>query len=242
MSFKLDVKRVWAGRHIGFRVITHFYLGVRRTPRSNLGSFTCSSGLSSVDTCVCSWREIGSTWLSSSWLRCSSVIELAWLLTVAAVPTLSADKELQSSCSHSQRMMHLGWIPGHFPLFGYKGQGWVVMWYLLCIWVYLLDKSVLDAYYVLKISLWSRGAPWDPIFECVWMCFCFRELRRWHSIRLSCLGLKKKSSWSSLVAQMVKNPPAKQETWVQSLGWEDPLEEGKTTHSGILAWGILWIS
>lgn len=191
MSFKLDVKRVWAGRHIGLRVITHFYLGVRRTPQSNLGSFTCSSGLSSVDTCVCSWREIGSTWLSSSWLRCSSVIELAWLLTVAAVPTLSADKELQSSRSHSQRMLHLGWIPGHFPLFGYKGQGWVVMWYLLCIWVYLLDKFVLDAYYVLKISLWSRGVPWDPIFECVWMCFCFHELRRWHSIRLSCWALKK---------------------------------------------------
>ena len=42
--------------------------------------------------------------------------------------------------------------------------------------------------------------------------------------------------WASLVAQLVKNPPAKQETWVQSLGCEDPLEEGKTTHSSILAW------
>jgi len=37
---------------------------------------------------------------------------------------------------------------------------------------------------------------------------------------------------------MVKNPPAMWETWVQSLGWEDPLEEGMATHSGILAWGI----
>ena len=43
----------------------------------------------------------------------------------------------------------------------------------------------------------------------------------------------------SLVAQMVKNPPAMQETWVWSLGWEDPLEKGKATHSSILAWGIL---
>ena len=34
---------------------------------------------------------------------------------------------------------------------------------------------------------------------------------------------------------MVKNPPARQETWVQSLGWEDPLEEGIATHSNILA-------
>ena len=39
----------------------------------------------------------------------------------------------------------------------------------------------------------------------------------------------------SLVAQSVKNPPAMQETWVQSLGWEDPLEEGMATHSSILA-------
>jgi len=39
--------------------------------------------------------------------------------------------------------------------------------------------------------------------------------------------------------QMVKNPPAMQETWVQSLGWEDPLEEGRATHSSILAWIFL---
>ena len=41
-------------------------------------------------------------------------------------------------------------------------------------------------------------------------------------------------SWASLVAQLVKNPPAKQETWVQSLGWEEPLEKGMATHSSIL--------
>ena len=40
------------------------------------------------------------------------------------------------------------------------------------------------------------------------------------------------------VAQMVKNLPAMQETWVQSLGWEDPLEKGKATHSSILPWRI----
>ena len=44
---------------------------------------------------------------------------------------------------------------------------------------------------------------------------------------------------TSLVAQTVKNPPAMQETWVQSLGWEDPLEEGMATYSSILAWTIL---
>ena len=40
--------------------------------------------------------------------------------------------------------------------------------------------------------------------------------------------------WASLVAQLVKNPPAVQETWVQSLGWEDPLEKGMATHPGVL--------
>ena len=44
----------------------------------------------------------------------------------------------------------------------------------------------------------------------------------------------------SLVAQLIKNPPAMQEIWVRSLCWEDPLEKGKDTHSGILAWRIAW--
>ena len=43
---------------------------------------------------------------------------------------------------------------------------------------------------------------------------------------------------ASLMAQLVKNLPAMQETWVRSLGWEDPLEEGMATHSSILAWKI----
>ena len=42
------------------------------------------------------------------------------------------------------------------------------------------------------------------------------------------------------MAQLVKNLPAMRETWVQSLGWEDPLENGKATHSSILAWRIPW--
>ena len=43
---------------------------------------------------------------------------------------------------------------------------------------------------------------------------------------------------ASLVVQMAKNPPAMRETWVRSLGQEDPLEEGVATHSSILAWRI----
>ena len=47
-------------------------------------------------------------------------------------------------------------------------------------------------------------------------------------------------SWASLVAQLVKNPPAMWETWIQSLGWEYRPEKGKATHSSILAWRIPW--
>ena len=47
-------------------------------------------------------------------------------------------------------------------------------------------------------------------------------------------------TWASLLAQMVKNLPSMQETWVRSLSWEDALEKGKATHSSILAWRIPW--
>ena len=50
------------------------------------------------------------------------------------------------------------------------------------------------------------------------------------------IGYPLQYSWTSLVAQLVKNQPAMRETWVQTLGWEDPLEEGKATHANILAW------
>ena len=58
-------------------------------------------------------------------------------------------------------------------------------------------------------------------------------LKKGKSTHSSILGLH-------LVAQLVKNLPAKWETWVQTLGWEDPLEKGKATHSSILAWRIPW--
>ena len=55
------------------------------------------------------------------------------------------------------------------------------------------------------------------------------------------IGYPLQYSWTSLVTQMVKNLPAiKPATQVQSLGWEDPLEEGMATHSSVLAWRIPW--
>ena len=54
------------------------------------------------------------------------------------------------------------------------------------------------------------------------------------------MGYPFQYSWTSLVAQLVKNPLAMWETWVRSLGWEDLLEKGKATHPSILAWRIPW--
>ena len=54
------------------------------------------------------------------------------------------------------------------------------------------------------------------------------------------IGYPLRYSWASLVAQLVKNLPAMRETWVPSLGWEDPLEKEMATHSSILAWRIPW--
>ena len=54
-----------------------------------------------------------------------------------------------------------------------------------------------------------------------------------HFVMVDCFMLQ--NQWASLMAQLVKKPPAMQETWVQSLGWKDLLEEGMATHSSILA-------
>ena len=75
---------------------------------------------------------------------------------------------------------------------------------------------------------------------CVRACAC--RIFSIHSSadgRLSCFCSL--SGASSLVAQALKNPPAKRETWVRSLGWEDPLEEGTTSHSSVLGWRIPWM-
>ena len=55
------------------------------------------------------------------------------------------------------------------------------------------------------------------------------------------IGYPLQYSWTSFVAQLVKSPPSMRETWVRSLDWEDPLENGKATHFSILAWRIPWI-
>ena len=81
--------------------------------------------------------------------------------------------------------------------------------------------------------------------------FCLKNPMDWeawwataHRVAKSQTWLKQFSThnniWFLPVSQIVKNLPAVWETWVQSLGWEDPLEKGMATHSSILAWRILW--
>ena len=60
----------------------------------------------------------------------------------------------------------------------------------------------------------------------------------WDSLPREGIGYPHQYSWASLLAQTIKNPPTMQEIWLQSLGWEDPLEEGMATHSNILSWRI----
>ena len=58
------------------------------------------------------------------------------------------------------------------------------------------------------------------------------------SSTLAVIYLFEEDHGASQVAQLVKNPPAMRETWIQSLGWEDPLQKGMATHSSILAWRV----
>ena len=89
-------------------------------------------------------------------------------------------------------------------------------------------------------------------FVCMCVCVCVRACVRVHAHAWTCyiffihstaggrLGcFYSLSGASSLAAQALRNPPAVRETWVRSLGWEDPLEEGMASNSSILAWRIL---
>ena len=78
----------------------------------------------------------------------------------------------------------------------------------------------------------EQGGRPTRVPEMVLTCVTFEN-----TSRRNCLfsGTPTSIIWASLVAQLVKNTPAMQETWVRSLGWEDPLEEGMATHSSIFA-------
>ena len=106
---------------------------------------------------------------------------------------------------------------------GMPVQGWdlrVCIWFLFHIWLAHIWRKFWLLCFILCLSLlrnWSEKA----------------GTRRWYFEGTN-------SNRASLVAQTVKNLPAIQKTWIQSLCWEDPLEEGMATHSSILAWRIPW--
>ena len=66
----------------------------------------------------------------------------------------------------------------------------------------------------------------------------YRVLWTWWGAPGEGIGCPLQYSWAFLMAQLVNNPPAMWETWIRSLGWEDPLEKGMATHSSVLAWRI----
>ena len=81
---------------------------------------------------------------------------------------------------------------------------------------------------------------WPSLLLIIWPDFCLFPSSRFLKMKLLSARMKsekrKFSLRASLMAQTVKNPPAMWETWIQSLGWKDALEEGMATHSRILAW------
>ena len=93
--------------------------------------------------------------------------------------------------------------------------------------VYLSSKNFMTSCIWLKAE--QHIFKWFFLFK---LCLLYKEIIQ-HLLLISYYR-------ASLVAQMVKNLPAMWETWVRSLGWEDPPEEGMATHSSLLAWRIPW--
>ena len=123
----------------------------------------------------------------------------------------------------------------HFKLIFVSGVGWCPS-FIFCLWL----SSFLNTSY-----WWRYPSPIEyswilvvyllTLYVEVYFLVLYFVLLVYVSVFMLMLYC---FNWVSLVAQMVKNPPAMQKTWVQSLSWEDPLEKGMATHFSILAWRI----
>ena len=114
-----------------------------------------------------------------------------------------------------------------------------LIWLLMYLYVNL-NYLFYSLYFIRGFPLWSSG--WDSTLamQVAWVQSLVRELISY----MLCNAAKRFFFFfkrASLVAQLVENPLAMWETWVQSLGCEDTLEKRKATHSSILAWRISWI-
>ena len=90
----------------------------------------------------------------------------------------------------------------------------------------------------LQVLIVKIGLVYD-LTSVVWWTKVTHKYQNYAEVKLLIAWLSKRKR-ASLVAQLVKNPPTMQETWAPSLGWEEPLEKQKATHSSILAWRIPW--
>ena len=102
------------------------------------------------------------------------------------------------------------------------------------------SSIVINNYFISKL-LYAYKIPFNCIFTILSCSFIVNPLlNNLKKMRVALLGATLMQEhgkwWASFVAQMAKNPPTLQETWVWSLGWEDPLEEGMSIHSSILIW------
>ena len=104
------------------------------------------------------------------------------------------------------------WGPEEYSMF----VEWVWVRWSRASWLLLFSHSVIS----------DSVTPWTAAHQAPLSFTVFR------------IRLRFTSTGASLVAQLVKNLPAMPESWVRSLGWEDPLEKGKATHCSILAWRI----
>ena len=121
---------------------------------------------------------------------------------------------------------HIIWLPS----LKHQLVLWLWVWYLNCL--------------ILSFLFYKMGIKVVPTHKHhKSMSICLLNIRILFDLYLSLFNLYwdfLEEKGTSLVAQSVKNPPAIQETQVQSLGWEDPLEKGMATHSSILPWRIPW--
>ena len=124
---------------------------------------------------------------------------------------------------------------------------YLVLWLAVYIWASLVAQLVKNLPAMQETQVWFLGQE-DPLEKemathystLAWEIPWTEELDRLQSIGLQRFGHNWTDRQASLIAQLVKNLPAMQETLVRFLGWEDPLEKEIATHSSILAWEIPW--
>ena len=135
---------------------------------------------------------------------------------------------LSSGDSKSQMKVSSEWVLSESA---WEGSAPCLSLSFLCLLV------ILGAPWLVEASLWSSS-----VFTWFLLCVFFFSVPLLFSQRHQSYWIKGHCTpvWASLVTQMVNNLPAMQETWVPSLGQEDPLEKGMEIHSGILAWRIPW--